>query len=1196
MLMIPHVNLPDNTLPSACSSALPILPLSFMAELVGLVSSILQLLATVQQTVGVGIDAINAPKEQRNLFSEVVNLEPLLNDLLDRLQKNQSVNGIQRLVDPLTQFKRLMERVSDKLRSANNPAGGSKILKSLSWSLWRKKEAEEDFKKMERFKALLNTWLVLDIWDIGQQQQINHDQMFNALTDATQEHHREHSDIISEIRDVAHDQRHFNDWTEHEHTAAERVKIIDWLSPLNFFLRHADIFHSRQEGTGTWLLEDVRFEDWVSGTGRVMWCYGMPGAGKSVITSIIVDYLRSRFRDGNIGVACAYLNHKETDSQSPPNILAGLWRQLIFGKRNALWVPGPYTLPTASLRNEPRPSVDEVDEVLRSAVAEYSKVYILIDALDEYPENHRHPISPPTPFFLTRKLSRFRATEEDIHSYLDAQIQRSFRLAKHVQSRPELRQEIETAVVSNVDGMFLLAKLHVDALTTKSTVKALRDALNNLPKDLEHSYDEAMERIESQKEDDKNIARLAFTWVLNTLDFDNILDMDIILSVCGGLIIIVDGTVRLVHYTTQEYLDRIRASKFPHAQTDITLRCITYLLYDQFVQLSPPHRWYAFDDLDLEDGIPDLEHRIREDLDSTLLDYVFRFCLIHAVGQPELLLQDTILEFLDEAPRWQALWLKLPRFNRNNPWNFRKPPSTQSKLWFAAAFNLQEIARNILSHREQISDEDMRDSLIVAAYWGYTGMVKVLVEYMDVASGYYDSALQAASAKGHEEVRAGIEAVVRLLIQNGADVNAQGGKYGSALQAASASGHEAIVRLLIEQGANMNAQGELFDNALQAASASGNEAVVRLLIQDGVDVNAQGGDFGTALQVASAKGHEGISGLFANALQAASYSGHVEVARLLVERGADVNAQGGEDGSALQAASTKGHQEIVRLLIELGADVNAQGGEYGSALQAASAEGHQEIVRLLIELGADINAQGGGYGSALQAASEGGHEEIVRLLIELGANMNAQGKLFDNALQAASAGGNQAVVRLLIQNGADVNAQAGDFGTALQAASASGREAVVQLLIEEGADVDTQNGVFGNALQAASMGGNEAIVQLLIDKGADVHARGGFYGNALQAASAQGHEAVVVNTEVPLEAASANGNYGIICLLLQQSLSSASIEALLATAIRDLEPVFRRVLESDVETEEQVRLVILQISLLDDSDVRAQLISIGTRD
>src|SRR4029434_11278628 len=78
-----------------------------------------------------------------------------------------------------------------------------------------------------------------------------------------------------------------------------------------------------------------------------------------------------------------------------------------------------------------------------------------------------------------------------------------------------------------------------------------------------------------------------------------------------------------------------------------------------------------------------------------------------------------------------------------------------------------------------------------------------------------------------------------------------------------------------------------------------------------------------------------------------------EIARVLLEKGADVNAQGGRYGNALHAASSRGHEEVVRMLLEKGADVNAQGGQYGNALQAASSRGHKEIARMLLEKGAE---------------------------------------------------------------------------------------------------------------------------------------------------------------------------------------------------------------------------------------------------
>ena len=236
---------------------------------------------------------------------------------------------------------------------------------------------------------------------------------------------------------------------------------------------------------------------------------------------------------------------------------------------------------------------------------------------------------------------------------------------------------------------------------------------------------------------------------------------------------------------------------------------------------------------------------------------------------------------------------------------------------------------------------------------------------------------------------------------------------------------------------------------------------------------------------------EGLK-IVASPLYYSSLVGLIESVRLLLEKGADVNAQGGFYGNALQAASYGGHDQLVQRLLEKGADVNAQGGWYGNALQAASYRGHDQLVQRLLEKGADVNAQGGFYGNALQAASCGGHDQLAQRLLEKGADVNAQGGFYGNALQAASCGGHDQLAQRLLEKGADVNAQGGEFGNALQAASHGGHDQLVQRLLEKGADVNAQGGEFGNALQAASHGGHDQLVQRLLEKGAD--------GNSLQAA------------------------------------------------------------------------------------------------
>lgn len=217
---------------------------------------------------------------------------------------------------------------------------------------------------------------------------------------------------------------------------------------------------------------------------------------------------------------------------------------------------------------------------------------------------------------------------------------------------------------------------------------------------------------------------------------------------------------------------------------------------------------------------------------------------------------------------------------------------------------------------------------------------------------------------------------------------------------AAFEGHEAVVRLLLDHGANVNAVCGEYGHVLRVASFRGNEQVIRVLLDYGADINVQCGGLGNALQVASCNRNE-------------------EIAWLLLECGADVNARCGYYGNALQAASYAGDEQIVRLLLEHGADINADGGRYGTALNAASFRGHRKVSQMLLEKGADVNA--GKNDKALVLASFKGHEQIVRMLLENGADVNGRSQNFSNsnALDRASLKGHKQIVQILLEYGAE---------------------------------------------------------------------------------------------------------------------------------------------------------------------------------
>ncbi|KAF3391859.1 Ankyrin repeat domain-containing protein 50 [Talaromyces pinophilus] len=273
------------------------------------------------------------------------------------------------------------------------------------------------------------------------------------------------------------------------------------------------------------------------------------------------------------------------------------------------------------------------------------------------------------------------------------------------------------------------------------------------------------------------------------------------------------------------------------------------------------------------------------------------------------------------------------------------------------------------------------NALQATSFGGHIDIVQqLLLEGADVNAqgGFYGSTLQMASFKGYVDI-------VQLLLEKGVDVNAQGGDYGNSLQAASSGGHIDIVRKLLTNGANVNAQGGQFGNALQAASWRGHIDIVQQLLLEGADVNARGRSYPMIDGQSYPMIHRPVRRRPNHALQEYEMQltllGQQNKRRLMMAGQeqwlSDQRALG--NSNALYAASAQGHVEIVRILLEKGAYVNAQG-KYGNALYAASAQGHVEIVRILLEKGAYVNAQGGKYGNALYAASLKGHVDIVQVL------------------------------------------------------------------------------------------------------------------------------------------------------------------------------------------------------------------------
>lgn len=149
---------------------------------------------------------------------------------------------------------------------------------------------------------------------------------------------------------------------------------------------------------------------------------------------------------------------------------------------------------------------------------------------------------------------------------------------------------------------------------------------------------------------------------------------------------------------------------------------------------------------------------------------------------------------------------------------------------------------------------------------------------------------------------------------------------------------------------------------------------------------------------------------------------HTQEALELIRQGADINIRNDLQETPLMRAAIAGNGEIARVLVDSGADVNAQSSPFRrSALLEAAVKGHADIVRLLIKAGADVSAKDWDENTALMQAAVSGSNEAVDDLLAAGANVSARNKEGKTALFSAILLKRTDVVRTLIKAGAEVN-------------------------------------------------------------------------------------------------------------------------------------------------------------------------------
>ncbi|KAF4499464.1 Vegetative incompatibility HET-E-1 [Fusarium agapanthi] len=808
----------------------------------------------------------------------------------------------QGLLDEILACEALLMRLSDYAIPGHG-SGIQKVKAALKWP-FDEKEVEKLVDAFQRERSLLHFAMIHESTQLVKHIKATSDENSRQLADlvrliknkSTEDEHRV-ARLDRILTDIQLSNLNIAEGIGHlqdSQMSAHQKEVLDWISPVDYAPQQSDIFSRREPGTGEWLPESDEYNSW------------------------------------------------------------------------------------------------ELGRVLQEVAATYSRVYIVLDALDEC-----ETTDGTLPNFIQQVLDLQSITSSNIlaTSRYIPEIKEKFRKAvsskiraSEPDNKPELQEEIKSRILESVQGMFLLAQLHLDSLVGKRSPKAVRAILRALPsnsstsKAYDKAYGDAMKRIEDQLTDQAILAKEALMWIscarrllspaelqhalgieLDSTEFDeeNLSEISDIVSACAGLVTADEqsNTVRLAHFTTQEYFERTQDQWFPDAAMEISVKTLTYLSYDVIV---------------------DQVRTVRGPKPGT-------------TAQNDAEKSDSVIDQLkDEKP------------GSPNPSLGR----SKSQDW--------KIKNNVADSDEDYDVKKMlRDCLLcryASCHWGYHA--RNVSEMPDIVKDFlsseklvkvterlrYAGGFNPGTAGLHEAAYFGFEEAAEWMLER-CSIDALDSYNVSVLEMACGLGHLSLAETLLKKGANLRG------TPIAYAARRGQDAIVTYLFQYGAPPEPG------ALEAA-----------FRHFKDSKISADKVSMFQTPLEHGADPNILIDETSRPLHHATSDKAEPLVKLLLDHAADVNGRDKEGRTALHLAVDSEMEPLVRLLVDRGAEINAQDDQGHTPLYHAAGRDIDPIVQLLIDHGANAILQDKHGLSVLHLAMASTFECLVQSLIGRGESTKA------------------------------------------------------------------------------------------------------------------------------------------------------------------------------
>ncbi|QYS96332.1 hypothetical protein H0G86_003586 [Trichoderma simmonsii] len=1043
--------------------------------------------AAISSTFKYASSVTHAKKEQKEFLDELCALKIPLDKLLSAISNTNASSPdcsdaakalrlqLSRCKTDAEKWQRMIERNIDSKKG------------KVIWP-FQKPELEKMIKKLKDYQVVFNNALAIDMWNI----MALTDSKVNTLLEIQEKHHRD----------------------------AKNNKVINWLAKYigNYEVKNKQIKKTRVPDTGFWFLQLPELQGFMQHGNdeyRLLWCHGLPGAGKSHLACCVIDTLEKTFKnDPSSAVLYWYFDY--SSPQERTLILSSFLMQLI-GQIPTLpdTIVELYENKGKGRGKDTGPDTSVLMREIDALLKKFKQSFVVLDAMDECIRDFQNEASEivnhlqnigarilitsrqtdPGKTFSGWIPLEIKAHTEDIRRLIDYNIANG---CYEVMQNNELKEEVIETIASKTDGMFLWASLQLDEVLDSSTVSEIREVLHNMPKNISRFFSRTMSRIANNGFALRTLLWLAYAknplsfdalshalsiqldkGFLKDINRDNIPHIDTLVKKCFGLIV-KDGenNLRLAHFSILEYLkSNPQEFKF-HKNPDLYIAkvCLRYLSMDVF-ETKCVYGDKAFGE------------RIRN---YPLLEYAAKRWRWHVPHETEIkTLKSEILHLYSNERLFQNY------INAYYPWSTGQtllPGMVEpyfyeirgTRLYNAVELQLRGVICHLLKNKEMDSlQENARATLLMRAIRdNKKDLVGILRKAGIVPSikGYGPEASEwnifRHATNDPSRRQDSIDSLQK-------DKVFYKELYPSTL--AIIMGHRNIFKMLIEKD-NLAVIGDILTRAVE--DEDNGRMIVKKMLREYPSIDHKHPIYVGIME------RRGWELYFPKGEMPREQEREILLAnkrgmlQALLDARPQLDNTDGLLDKLLPSAISYLPKQYVQMFLNKGAGRDASD-HSSKALLAAIEQKDEQLVILLVSRGAKVSAR------VFQEVVSRRMKNLVIYMLDKGydasaekkdvsANIESIGLYEDRTALHIAVEEDTTITRILLENGANPNAQSVEFGTPLAIASFDDNEPVIELLIKYKADINcVRDPRYGSALCAAASNCSLRACRLLLDNHAD---------------------------------------------------------------------------------------------------------------